>query len=102
MPSRGEFESLTGMEHLHFLNQLMANKLALNPARVLLYIEANPHCQQKDMLKPLSISRGVLSQCCQLLLNKRLIVQHGSYVSKKHYLAPMGLELITSIKNGNS
>lgn len=88
------------MNHLDFLNRLMANKLALNPARVLLYIEANPHCQQRDMIKPMNISRAVLSQCCQILLNKRLIIQHGSYVAKKHILAEMGKELLTNIKDG--
>jgi DNA-binding MarR family transcriptional regulator len=77
----------------------MEHKLALNPARVLLYIEANDECQQKDMLEPLGISRAVLSQCCQLLINKGLIFQAGSYIAKKHCLETKGKILLKSIKS---
>ena len=90
------------MDYLEFLNRLMKHKLALNPARVLLYIEANDECQQKNMIEPLNISRAVLSQCCQLLLNKRLIIQTGPYTSKKHSIVKMGIELLTKIKDGHN
>lgn len=87
------------MEHLHFLNRLMYHKLALNPARVLLYIETNPDCQQKDMLEPLNMRRGVLSQCCLLLINKGYIYQAGAYIAKTHTLETKGKTLLKSIKS---
>lgn len=89
------------MDHLQFLNRLMANRLALNPARVLLYIAANPACHQKDMLEPLNMSRTLLSQCCQLLINREIIFQEGNYISKTHNLRTKGEKLITLIKNDN-
>ncbi len=76
----------------------MEHKLALNPARVLLYIEANPACQQKDMLEPMNISRAVLSQCCQLLINKGLIFQEGPYIAKQHHLRDKGKFLLKAIR----
>jgi DNA-binding MarR family transcriptional regulator len=87
------------MDHLQFLNQLMDNNLAVNPTRVLLYIQKNPACMQKDMLKPLKISRGLLSQCCMQLINKGYCYQEGSYVSKYHNLTNKGRELLESIKS---
>ena len=77
----------------------MHHKLAINPARVLLHIEANPDCQQKDMLEPLNISRAVLSQCCQLLINRGYVYQAGPYVAKTHNLETKGKTLLKSIKS---
>jgi hypothetical protein len=87
------------MDYLAFLNRLMEHKLALNPARVLLYIDANPGCKQCDMFGPLNMSRAVLSQCCNLLINKEMIYQEGSYISKTHEMRRKGKELLTKIKN---
>ena len=85
------------MKELHFLNRLIEAKLAVNPARVLLYISTNPSCHQKDMLEPLKMSRCILSQCCQLLINRGLIYQEGSYVSKTHELLDKGKNLVRKI-----
>jgi len=87
------------MDYLAFLNRLMANKLALNPARVLLFIDENPACKQSDMFGPLNMSRAVLSQCCQLLVNRELIYQDGAYIAKTHNMRKKGEELLTKIKN---
>jgi predicted transcriptional regulator len=91
------------MTHLQFLNNLIANDLAVNPARVLLYILDNPKCQQKDMLEPLNIGRPVLSQCCRMLMHRGFIYQEGTYINKKHSLTGKGIELIKKIKSyGNT
>jgi predicted transcriptional regulator len=92
------------MEHLDFLNALIKYKLAVNPARVLLYVEANPACQQRDMLEPLNIkSRTLLSQSCHVLINQGLIFQDGPYTSKTHNMTDKGRLLIQKIKHhGNN
>lgn len=88
------------MNHLLFLNQLSEQNIAINPAKVLLYLKDNPESQQRDMVKPLKINRVVLSQCCRMLMHQRLLIQTGPYTAKKHILTESGLELVEKIKNG--
>lgn len=63
------------------------------------YLYENPNAQQKDMLKPLNMSRAILSQCCRMLADRRYIIQSGIYTEKKHNVAKMGIELINLIKD---
>ena len=90
------------MDYLAFLTRLKDNNLAINPALVLLYIDANPGCKQKDMQAPLNMNRNVLSQCCLMLINKEFIYQDGPYIAKEHFIRKKGDVILTKIKNEHS
>ena len=90
------------MNYLDFLNKMNSANLAVNQARVLLYINDNPECHQKDMVNKLTMSRAVLSQCCVALMNKGFIYQEGSYIKKTHSMTKKGETLIDLITNENN
>jgi predicted transcriptional regulator len=58
-----------------FVKRFKVEKIPLNQVAVLLHVHENPNCEQKDMVKPLGMSKQIICNCMIILIGEGFVDQ---------------------------